>query len=120
MWRQICRLQLLSPQPSVPWDTGLHTHTTAGGQNQREHQPSAMDPLFCLHLIVCLLLSLMLNLVSVRVVYFFSLLGVNQEFLDYKESYCFYCETYTWTLNNYCVDCVCVSSGQLRAFTYPC
>lgn len=31
-WRQICQLQLLSPQPSVPWDTGLHTHITAGGQ----------------------------------------------------------------------------------------
>lgn len=51
-WRQICRLQLLPPQPSVPWDTGLHTHTTAGGQNEREYQPSAIHPPSTLHLIL--------------------------------------------------------------------
>lgn len=32
---EICRLQLLPPQPNVPWETGLHTQQCCGTENKR-------------------------------------------------------------------------------------
>lgn len=32
---EICRLQLLPPQPNVPWETGLHTQQCCGTGNKR-------------------------------------------------------------------------------------
>lgn len=49
---EICRLQLLPPQPNVPWETGLHTQQCCGRENKkwgggrvgcwRGHQPSTI------------------------------------------------------------------------------
>lgn len=48
---EICRLQLLPPQPNVPWETGLHTQQCCGTENKRGregtvseggHQPSTI------------------------------------------------------------------------------
>lgn len=32
---EICRLQLLPPQPNVPWETGLHTQQCCGRENRK-------------------------------------------------------------------------------------
>lgn len=32
---EICRLQLLPPQPNVPWETGLHTQQCCGRENKK-------------------------------------------------------------------------------------